>query len=91
MPVPFMELARQAEINYNNTERQDATKTKARNELGNYVKELIQKRKVPEGFVIDENTNIDDLVARGIIPKDDKNNTAEYIRRRQEILRRVAQ
>jgi len=91
MPVPFVELARQAETNYNNTEKQDATKTKARNELGNYVKELIQKRKVPEGFVIDENTNIDDLVARGIIPKDDKNNTAEYIRRRQEILRRVAQ
>jgi hypothetical protein len=91
-PIPYVALARQAETDYNNNEKQDANKAKARRELDNYVRdELVKKKKVPEGFVIDENTSIDDLVARGIIPKNDRNNTADFVRRRQEILRRISQ
>jgi len=86
-PVPFGQIARDAEQQYNTTDKADAVKTKARNELNNYVQDLVTKKKVTAGFTIDENTNVDDLVAKGIIPKNDKNDTAGYLRQRIDILR----
>ncbi len=86
-PVPFGEIARDAEKQYNATDKADAVKTKARNELNNYVQDLVTNKKVTAGFTIDENTNVDDLVAKGIIPKNDKNDTAGYVRQRIDILR----
>lgn len=86
-PVPFGQLARDAETAYNAIEKANAVKNKARNELNNEVQELVSKKKVTAGFVIDENTNVDDLVAKGIIPKNDQNDTAGYLRQRIDILR----
>lgn len=88
-PIPFSQLARDAETSYNATDRADAEKNRSRKQLSDYSTELISKKKVPAGFVIDENTNVDDLIARGIIPKSDKNDTAGFLRKHIETLRKT--
>lgn len=90
-PIPYQRLANEAESQYNATDKADANKDRARKLLQSYVQdELVKKNKVPAGFVIDENTNVDDLVARGIIPKNDKNDTAGYVQKQINILRQTS-
>jgi hypothetical protein len=91
MPIPYQRLATEAETQYNATDKADANKDRARKLLQSYVQdELVKNRKVPAGFVIDENTNVEDLIARGIIPKSDKNDTAGYIQKQINILRQTS-
>ena len=72
---------------YNKSVGADAQKQKATKELEGFVlDELRAKKKVKEGFVIDNNTSIDDLISRGILSNP---NDIEYVRKRIEILRRV--
>lgn len=87
VPIPYSTLSRDSEKVYNETDKADANKNRARTQLGNYVKELVTKKTVPEGFSIDENTNVDDLIRRGIIPKNDKNDTAGFVQKQINILR----
>lgn len=87
VPIPYSTLSRDSEKVYNETDKADANKNRARTQLGNYVKELVIKKTVPEGFSIDENTNVDDLIRRGIIPKNDKNDTAGFVQKQINILR----
>lgn len=90
-PIPYLRLANEAENQYNATDKADANKERARKLLQSYVQdELVGKKKVPAGFVIDENTNVDDLVQRGIIPRNDKNDTAGYIQKQINILRQTS-
>lgn len=88
--IPYSLLAREAAQNYNDTDRADATKTRARNELNNFVTELVSKKRVQQGFVIDENTDVDALVRQGILKSTAKDDQADYVRRRIQILREVA-
>jgi len=81
--IPYMSLAREASTTYDKTDKADAKKEKARSELATETARLAGKGKVNKDFVIDANTSVDDLRARGIIePKD-----AKYIQDRINILR----
>jgi hypothetical protein len=64
VPIPYKQIAREAEAVYNTGDRADVVKTKARNELQNVVDDLVTSKKLPAGIVINENTSIDDLVKK---------------------------
>ena len=83
-PIPYKQIAREAESVYNTGDRNDAVKTKARNEINNTINDLVTDKTLPAGIVIDENTNIDDLVKRYKI----KPNDETHLRQRQRILRK---
>jgi hypothetical protein len=83
VPIPYKQIAREAESVYNTGDRADANKTKARNEIKNTIDDLVKDKKLPAGIVIDENTNIDDLDKRYKLEDD-----ATYLRQRQRILRK---
>jgi hypothetical protein len=51
------------------------------------VDELVKKKKVTDGFTIDESTNVDDLVQKKIISEKD----APRIKRQIDVLRGVSQ
>jgi hypothetical protein len=85
--VPWDSITLQVVDQYNKSVGADAQKKKATKELEGFVlDELRAKKKVKEGFVIDNNTSIDDLISRGILSN---SNDIEYVRKRIEILRRV--
>lgn len=83
-PIPYKQIAREAESVYNTGDRNDAVKTKARNEINNTINDLVTDKTLPAGIVIDENTNIDDLVKRYKL----KPNDETHLRQRQRILRK---
>jgi hypothetical protein len=83
VPIPYKQIARQAEETYNTGDRADAVKTKARNEINNTIDDLISKKKLPAGTVIEEKTNIDDLATRYKLNEND----TTYLRQRQKTLR----
>jgi hypothetical protein len=59
---------------YNNTVAKTATKTAAQTKINDAVKkELIGKGKVTEGFSIDADTNLDDLLSKKIINQNQYN------------------
>ena len=84
VPIPYKQIARQTEDTYNTGDRADAVKTKARNEINNTINDLVTDKTLPAGIVIDENTNIDDLVKRYKL----KPNDETHLRQRQRILRK---
>jgi hypothetical protein len=85
--VPWESITLRVVDQYNKSVGADAQKQKATKELEGFVlDELRAKKKVKEGFVIDNNTSIDDLISRGILSNP---NDIEYVRKRIEILRRV--
>jgi len=83
VPIPYKQIARQAEETYNTGDRADAVKSKARAEINSTINELTSKKKIPAGIVIDENTNIDDLATK----YDLNANDTTYLRQRQKTLR----
>ena len=68
---------------YNNNNKADKQKETAQNDLNNAAKEIAEKKKIKGPFEINVNTNVDDLVKRGLIDAD----TATYIKKRQAILK----
>jgi hypothetical protein len=85
--VPWLDLTDQAIKDYDTSVKADAQKQQATKELAGFVSdELRAKKKVKEGFVIDNNTSINDLISRGILSD---SRDIEYVRKRIEILRRV--
>jgi hypothetical protein len=83
-----MQLARDAVTQYAQVDGANTQKQAAKTQLNNYVIELRTKNKrIPEGFTIDADTNVDDLLRAGIIEE----NNADYVRRRINILRGVSQ
>lgn len=87
-PIPWMQLARQASTQYAQVDAANAQKQAARNQLDNFVKGLRERNKnIAEGFTINADTNVDDLVRAGIIKEKD----ADYVRRRIATLRGVSQ
>lgn len=83
VPIPYKQIAREAEAAYNTGDRADVVKTKARNQINNVVGDLVTSKKLPAGTTIDENTNIDDLATRYKLKEDDIN----YLRQQQKTLR----
>ncbi len=58
---------------YENEDKANIVKNKARTDISNVVKTLVSKQKVKEGFVIDESTSLDDLRQRKIIDESQYN------------------
>jgi hypothetical protein len=59
---------------YNNTDAKTATKTAAQTKINDVVKnELLGKKKVTDGFSIDADTNLDDLLSKKIINQNQYN------------------
>jgi hypothetical protein len=83
VPIPYKQIARQAEETYNTGDRADSVKSKARTEINNTINDLTSSKKLPAGTVIDENTNIDDLAKRYKLNEND----TTYLRQRQKTLR----
>lgn len=83
VPIPYKQIARNAESDYNTGDRADAVKTKARNEIKNTIDDLVKDNKLPAGTVIDETTKIEELVKRYKIE-----DYETYLRQRQRILRK---
>jgi len=52
---------------YDNDDKKNKQKESARNKISGVVDSLVTKKKVEKGFVIDENTSLDDLRTRKII------------------------
>ena len=52
---------------YDNEDKKNKQKESARNKISGVVDSLVTKKKVEKGFVIDENTSLDDLRTRKII------------------------
>lgn len=85
--APYRDLSRQAVEQYNQTERVDKNKERARTAIASTVADLIKEKKLPAGVTIDENTNLDDLATRyGKLRPDD----IDYLQRHQRILRGVS-
>jgi len=83
VPIPYKQIARQAEETYNTGDRADSVKSKARTDINNTINDLTSSKKLPAGTVIDENTNIDDLAKRYKLNEND----TTYLRQRQKTLR----
>lgn len=62
--VPFRVLSQQAILAYNESERADLQKAKFRKDLDGQVADLKKAKTIPDALVIDESTNLDDLVER---------------------------
>ena len=58
---------------YENEDKANIVKNKARTDISNVVKTLVSKQKVKEGFVIDESISLDDLRQRKIIDESQYN------------------
>jgi hypothetical protein len=87
-PIPWRQLARDAVTQYAQVDGANASKQAAQTQLKNFVKGLRERNKrIPEGFTIDADTNVDDLVRSGII----KENDADYVRKKVNALRGVSQ
>ena len=52
---------------YDNEDKKNKQKESARNSIASVTDQLVTKKKVAKGFVIDENTSLDDLLAKKII------------------------
>jgi hypothetical protein len=85
--IPYEQLARDADAAYTQADGKDAVKNAARASLKRDVDELVKKKKVTDGFTIDESTNVDDLVQKQIISEKD----APRIKRQIDVLRGVSQ
>jgi hypothetical protein len=85
VPIPYKQIARSAEETYNTTDRADANKTKARNEIKNVINDMVKENKLPAVIVIDESTNIDDLVKKYKFTE--PNDNISSLRQQQKILR----
>lgn len=87
--VPWMDITRQAVQEYERVDASNAKKTRARQSLADYVEDLrkIEKRTLPDGFVINAESNVEDLVKRKIIPEKD----ASFVQRQIDELRRVSE
>jgi hypothetical protein len=87
-PIPWMRLAREAVTQYAQVDGANTQKQAARRQLDNFVRGLREgNKRIAEGFTIDADTNVDDLVRAGII----KDKDADYVRRRINTLRGVSQ
>lgn len=77
MSIPWMQIAREAEEQYKQIDAVNVQKTEAKNKLERFVKSIKVDSKgkpnpnVPQDLVIDEDTNVDDLVRKKIIKEDD--------------------
>jgi len=58
---------------YDNDDKKNKQKESARNKISGVVDSLVTKNKVEKGFVIDENTSLDDLRTRKIIDESQYN------------------
>jgi hypothetical protein len=87
--VPWMSITEQAITEYRNTEQADAEKQQAVKQLNDFVSDELKKKGIVNSeFAITAETNIEDLVARGILKKSED---IEYVRKRIQTLRRVSQ
>jgi hypothetical protein len=82
-PIPYKQIARDVEKEYNAGDRTDANKEKARQEIKQTIEALVGKKKLPADIVIDENTSINDISKRYKLSPDDET----YLRQRQNTLR----
>jgi hypothetical protein len=91
--VPWSRLARESETQYTQIDGANAQKNQARDQLARFVDGIKvdnrgrPNKNVPQNLVIDAETNVDDLVRRGIIDQKD----AEYVQKRVNTLRGVSQ
>jgi formylmethanofuran dehydrogenase subunit E-like metal-binding protein len=84
-----MSITEQAITEYRNTEQADAEKQQAVKQLNDFVSDELKKKGIVNSeFAITAETNIEDLVARGILKKSED---IEYVRKRIQTLRRVSQ
>jgi len=79
------ELALSITSGYAGSDAKDAQKTDARQKIKSSVDQINNDKK--QNISIDENTNLDDLEKAGLIDK----NTKIYLRKQQEIIRRISQ
>lgn len=86
--VPIARLRQQAEDTYTSTDKASSEKTQARAALSREVADLVKKGKVKQGFVIDENTNVQDLVDRKILQATATYDQPSVIRKHIETLRK---
>jgi hypothetical protein len=84
-PFSPRELALSITSGYAGSDAKDAQKTDARQKIKSAVDQINNDKK--QSISIDENTNLDDLEKAGLIDK----NTKIYLRKQQEIIRRVSQ
>ena len=84
-PFSPRELALSIISGYAGSDAKDAQKTDARQKIKSSVDQINADKK--QNISIDENTNLDDLEKAGLIDK----NTKIYLRKQQEIIRRVSQ
>jgi hypothetical protein len=82
-PIPYKQIARDVEKEYNADDRTDANKEKARQEIKQTIEALVGKKKLPADIVINENTSINDISKMYKLSPDDET----YLRQRQKILR----
>ena len=91
--IPWSRLAREAEVQYTQIDGANAKKNQARDQLTRFVDGIKvdnrgrPNKNVPQNLVIDADTNVDDLVRRGIIDQKD----ADYVQKRVNTLRGVSQ
>jgi hypothetical protein len=91
--VPWSRLARESETQYTQIDGANAKKNQARDQLTRFVDGIKvdnrgrPNKNVPQNLVIDAETNVDDLVRRGIIDQKD----AQYVQDRINTLRGVSQ
>ena len=84
-PFSPRELALSIANGYAGNDAKDAQKTDARQKIKSTVDQINTDKK--QSINIDENTNLDDLEKAGLIDK----NTKIYLRKQQEIIRRISQ
>lgn len=84
-PFSPRELALSIANGYASSDAKDAQKTDARQKIKSTVDQINTDKK--QSINIDENTNLDDLEKAGLIDK----NTKIYLRKQQEIIRRISQ
>lgn len=84
-PFSPRELALSIANGYAGSDAKDAQKTDARQKIKSTVDQINTDKK--QSINIDENTNLDDLEKAGLIDK----NTKIYLRKQQEIIRRISQ
>jgi hypothetical protein len=91
--IPWSRLAREAEVQYTQIDGANAKKNQAKEQLSKFVDGIKvdnrgrPNKNVPQNLVIDADTNVDDLVRRGIIDQKD----ADYVQKRVNTLRGVSQ
>lgn len=84
-PFSPRELALSIVNGYAGSDAKDAQKTDARQKIKTAIDQINSDKK--SNLSIDENTNLDDLEERKLIDK----NTKIYLRKQQEIIRRISQ